>query len=252
MKFGLICAFPPEGDLVLQKMVVEKKVERIKTCFYQGEFNDHQVVFVIGGIGKVSSALCTQVLIDQFDVDVVVFFGIAGGINPELLVGDTIIGVQVYYHDVDQAGQGSITDTITGFFRNRFTADPQLIGFLRSELAERNYPLPGALEKMRQGRGLQVIFGDILTGDQVISSKTKGSELRERFAGDCVEMEGAAVAQTCALNEKPFIILRTLSDLADEAALETFEAALESVVLVNYQILLDVLDLIEEYQPHKM
>lgn len=248
MRFGLICAFDAESDHILQEMIIKNKVKRIKTCFYQGEFHDHQVIFVIGGIGKVSSALCTQVLIDQFDVDIVVFAGIAGGINPDLTVGDTIIGVEVFYHDVDLAGQGIITETITSIFRNRFQADRQLIGFLKSELANRSYPLPPGLEKIRHGKSLQITFGDILTGDQMITSKSKVIELREKYAGDCVEMEGAAVAQTCTLNEKPFVILRTLSDLADEDAYETAEAAMESVVMINYQILLDVLDLIEKYQ----
>ncbi len=241
MKIGLICAIQEESEHILQEMVITEKVIRLKTTFYQGQYMGQDIVFVIGGIGKVSSALCTQVLIDQFAVEIVIFSGIAGALHSELMVGDTVIGIEAFYHDVDLAGEGIKTNTITSIFRNRFRTDPDLIAMLQKTLVSKRSPLPSVLEKRRQGKDLTITFGRILTGDQVITSRTKVQELCDQFQGDCVEMEGAAVAQTCVLNEVPFLIIRTISDLADEDAMQTAMESMDSVVKINYHILQDVL-----------
>ncbi len=244
MKIGLICAIEEESQHILREMEIEKEVEKIKTRFYCGKFMGQDIVFVVAGIGKVSAALCTQIMIDHFNVDLMLFSGIAGGLNPELTIGDTIIGTEVLYHDVDRAGDGINLNTFYSIFRNRFKTDSSLIEQLKKGLETVEFPISPSLSSLRQGKDLKVVFGRILTGDQVITSKVKARRLWKELAGDCVEMEGAAVAQTCFLNDCPFLIIRTISDLADEDAMLIIKDSIEAVNELNYMILLEVMRLL--------
>ncbi|MCK4258260.1 MAG: 5'-methylthioadenosine/adenosylhomocysteine nucleosidase [Halanaerobiales bacterium] len=244
MKIGLICAIEEESLHILREMEIIEKDERLKTSFYKGKFLGKDIVFVVAGMGKVSVALCTQILIGEFDVDLVLFSGIAGGLNPNLTIGDTIIGTEVLFHDVNRAGEGINMNDFYSVFRNRFKADQNIIKKLQDDLIRDNLPIPFALQSLRQGKEMQIIFGRILTGDQVITSRVKSRQLWRKFAGDCVEMEGAAVAQTCFLNDRLFLIIRTISDLADEDAMIIIKDSIESVNEVNYQILQEVIRLL--------
>ena len=123
MKIGLICAFEGEGKHVLDNMEIRSEEEALKNSFYTGRFMEHEVVFVTGGIGKVSAALATQVLIDRFEVDLIIFAGVAGGLNSELNIGDTVIATETFYHDVDEAGEGIEEGTSETIFRERFKTD---------------------------------------------------------------------------------------------------------------------------------
>ncbi|AZR72126.1 hypothetical protein BBF96_01185 [Anoxybacter fermentans] len=245
VKIGIICAFKEEAQHILQEMEIEEEVERLKTRFYKGKFMGREVVFVISGIGKVSSALCTHILIDQFGVELVIFAGIAGGLNPDLIIGDTVIATETFYHDIDWEGQGIEKNTVYSVFRTIFKTDSILIKKLKKGLSDKKLSLPSILKSLRQGKELTITFGRILTGDQVIASKKKVQQLFDKLAGDCVDMESAAVAQTCFLNDIPFLIIRTISDLADEGAMQIIKEILKPVLEVNYQILKEVLFLID-------
>lgn len=236
MKIGFICAIAEESKHILKDMEIHNVVERIKNQFYEGTFMNTDLVLVVSGMGKVSSALCTQILIDQFDVDLILFSGIAGGVNSELEIGDTVIATETLYHDVDRYGDGIDTNTPHSFFRNRFRPSVQLIQLLQEGFEEVSIAMSPVLHSLREKGQLKIVFGRVLTGDQVITSKAKVQYLRDTFAGDCVEMEGAAVAQTCTLNAKPFVIIRTISDLADELAMEIVHKSMESVVHINFEI----------------
>lgn len=237
MKIGFICAISEESTHILNQMELHTVRERIKTRFYEGRFLNTDFVLVISGMGKVSAALCTQILIDDFDVDLILFSGIAGRVNPELEIGDTVIGTEILYHDVDRYRDHIDTGTPESFFRNRFRTDDQLIRRLRCGLENEIPAMPPVLRSLRRNDRLKVVFGRILTGDQVITSQARVQYLHETLAGDCVEMEGAAIAHTCALHDQPCVIIRTISDLADELALEVIEKSLDSVVQINFKIL---------------
>lgn len=244
MKIGIICAFGEEGQNILQAMDITNVVQRVKTYFYEGKFHGHNVVMVICGMGKVSSALCTQVLIDTFKVDIVIFPGIAGCVNPELKIGDTVIAAETLYHDVNRNEEGVEEDTPYSFFRKRFQTDQELLMKLKAHFAEKSYPVPAVLKKLRgqeESDQVKIVFGRVLTGDQFITTRAKVEALHTQYQGDCVEMEGAAVAQTCALNEKPFLVIRSLSDLADEDANTVIPQSMAAVLGLNYQILLETI-----------
>ena len=246
MKIGIICAFGDEGRLILQDMESMKVTKWLKMPFYDGRLDGRDVVMVISGVGKVSSALCTQILIDKYQVDVVIFAGIAGGVNRELEIGDTVIATDTMYHDVDRFEEGIDESSPYSIFRRCFSVEGELLVKVKTGINQKSYPVPSALQNLRtRGKSeLQVIFGRVLTGDQVITSKERVEQLRTVLQGDCVEMEGAAVGQTCVMNDVPFMLIRTLSDLADEDALAIYDQSSESVLDINYQILKDVINLI--------
>lgn len=244
MKIGFICAIPDEARHILQEMQIEREVVALKNHFYEGKFMERDLVMVVSGMGKVSSALCTQYLIDHFQVDLILFSGIAGGLKSDLHIGDTVIGTEFLYHDVDRQGEEIDENVPHALLRNRFKADVRLIDLIKAGLQDLKLPFPEVLAQLRHGKELTISFGRILTGDQVITSKAKVAELYEQYQGACVEMEGASIAQACFMNDKPFLIIRTISDLADEEAMKVVKQTMKSVVQINYQILRAVIDLI--------
>lgn len=244
MKIGLICAIPNEARHIVREMQIELEVMALKTCFYVGKFRGRNLVMVVSGMGKVSSALCTQYLIDHFQVDLIIFSGIAGGLHSELDIGDTVIGTELLYHDVDRSGDEIDENIPHALLRRRFTTDPRLIDQIEIGLQNMKLSLPRELGQLRHGKELIITFGRILTGDHVITSKEKVAELNSQYQGACVEMEGTSIAQACFMNDKPFLVIRTISDLADEEAMKVVKQMMKSVVQINYKILCTVIDLV--------
>ncbi len=182
-------------------------------------------MLVKSGIGKVNASISTTLLISQFNVDKVLFTGIAGGVNPEINLGDIVISTDLIQHDFDTTRSGGQHGEIPRMDTSVFRADDTLVELAR-EVAYREF-----------GRE-RVWLGRILSGDQLIGSSHKVKWLRDTFNGECTEMEGAAVARVCHLLGVPFLILRSISDKADEnlvrdAVFFTQVAADNSKVLVE-------------------
>ncbi|MBH8597122.1 5'-methylthioadenosine/adenosylhomocysteine nucleosidase [Thermoactinomyces sp. CICC 10523] len=203
-RVGLIGAMDEEIALLLEKMdqAVTQKV--YQTTYYTGTLNGTPVVVSKSGVGKVNGAICTQVLIERFHVESIIFTGVAGALHPDLDIGDLVISTECQQHDLDASALGFPKGTIPFQETSVFPADPKLI-----EWAAR------AGEKLE---GVQVRLGKVLSGDQFISDSGKVTELREQLGGDCVEMEGAAVAHVCHLSGTPFVVIRSMSDRADHSA----------------------------------
>jgi len=175
-----------------------------KIVFYEGVLERKRVVIVKSGLGKVFAAVVCQKLIDLFKPSKIIFTGVAGGINSRLNIADVIISKDCMYHDLDCTAMGIKRGQIPFTKFRFFKADPKL----------RKLALKTRIEKHK------IISGRILTGDQFLT-KTKiktHSYLKKELKGDCVEMEGAAVAHVCTINKIPFLIVRTLSDKADSSA----------------------------------
>jgi adenosylhomocysteine nucleosidase len=153
------------------------------------------------GIGKVNAALCAQILADVFGVSRVVNTGIAGAISPKLRPGDIVLSTDAVYHDFDVTGFGYPPTTIPDC-ESVFRADEGLIA-----LAER------AATKL----GAAVYRGRIATGDVFVASRETKRRIAELCDPLCVEMEGAAVAHVCRANGVPFVIIRCISDMADDS-----------------------------------
>lgn len=171
--------------------------------FVTGTIGSHEVVGVQGGIGKVNAALCAQKMIDTYPVDAIINVGVAGALNGDLHVGDMVLSRDALQHDFDTCYFGDAPGHITGFDTVEFKAEEDLL-----KCAE------AAAGKL----GYRYLTGRVVSGDQFICDAEKKAYLISQFQGDCCEMEGAAIAQVCTVNQVPFLILRAISDGADDGA----------------------------------
>lgn len=202
---GIIGAMQEEVEQIIAVMNVDKKLEKAGMVFNAGKLSGVDVVIVVSGIGKVNAGICTQILVDEFNVSAVINTGIAGSLNAVIDIGDIVISRDVLHHDVDATNFGYELGQIPRMDTLAFKADEELI-----KIAE------NACEKAGLDIGTHV--GRVVSGDQFISDKGVKENIVKNFAGDCTEMEGAAIAQTAYLNSVPFVILRAISDKADDSA----------------------------------
>lgn len=211
---GIIGAMDEEVAQIVEVMEISETYEKASMVFKKGTLNGKDVVIVRSGIGKVNAAVCTQILVDKFDVDYVINTGIAGSLRAEINIADVVLSDDVLHHDMDAVGFGYPLGQIPRMDVLSFQADKRLI-----ELGK------AACKKAAPNVGVHV--GRIVSGDQFISDKAVKDRLIKNFDGFCTEMEGAAIAQTAYLNNVPFLILRAISDKADDSATmdyPTFEA----------------------------
>lgn len=201
---GIIGAMDEEIEHFKENMenVEETAIAGIE--YYLGIFRGKRVALCKSGVGKVRAAVCAQILIDHFRVSKVIFTGVAGALDPALEIGDVVISDQCQYHDMDATSLGFRRGEIPFSERSAFLADRELIQV--------------ALEASQSIQNGKTIVGKIVSGDQFIADRSAVKDLRETFQAACVEMEGAAVAHVCDMNETPFVIVRSMSDKADGTA----------------------------------
>lgn len=194
-----------EEEIISLKNEVENfSVENIAGIdFFIGNLFGKKIVLTKCGIGKVNAALCTTILINKFNVSKIVFIGVAGAVNKELKVGDIVISQDLIEHDFDTTIFGEEFGQIPRMKEWRFRADKNLID-LASCVCNKN--------------NLNFVIGRILSGDQFVNSSEKVEWFRKQFAGDAVEMEGAALAHVCCLFNIPFVVIRSISDNADNSS----------------------------------
>ncbi len=204
-KIGIIGAMEEEVMALKDKLKVSDIRSIASLEFYAGKLSNREVVLVRGGIGKVNAAVCTQILIDCFHVDAIINTGVAGALSDELEIGDIVISRDALQHDFDATGFGYEKGTIPRMAESCFKADKGLI-----HIAEKASQVLSVKTNIFTKR--------IVSGDQFISDKEKKKVLIGEFDGFCTEMEGAAVAQACYLNKIPFVIIRSISDKADDSA----------------------------------
>jgi adenosylhomocysteine nucleosidase len=203
-KIGIIGAMDEEIELLLKRLTSVETMDRAGIQYYEGFFLEKRVVLCKSGVGKVNAAVCTQILIDRFGVDAIIFTGVAGALHPSLDIGDVVISTECMQHDMDVSALGFDRGTIPFAEKSIFQADPQLLQFAYE-----------ASEQLFAGRTMK---GRILSGDQFIANRETVQQLYEQMGGACTEMEGAAVAQVCSMNSVPFIVIRSMSDRADGSA----------------------------------
>jgi adenosylhomocysteine nucleosidase len=231
LKIGIIGAMDIEIELLKEDLELKNTLNKASMEFYEGKLVGKEVVLVRSGIGKVNAAVCTQILIDDFDVDEVIFTGVAGAVDPTLDVGDIVISNEVAQHDIDVTGFGREYGEIPGLDRVFFEAEKRLVDLAKE-----------AGEKVTADEDIKVLIGRILSGDQFIADRDKVTWLEETFAGHCTEMEGAAVGQVCFLNSKPFVIIRSMSDKADGEASISFDEFVKIAADNSYKIVIEMLN----------
>ncbi len=204
-KIGIIGAMEVEVSSLKSAMKVSRMLKKAQMEFLEGELEGCQAVIVRSGIGKVNAAVCTQILVDEFGVDGVINTGIAGSLKAEINIGDIVLSTDVLHHDMDATGFGYPLGQIPQMDAFSFQADEQMRK-LAKEVCEEVNP------------EIRVFEGRVVSGDQFISSREVKDKIKENFDGCCTEMEGAAIAQTAYLNQIPFVIIRAISDKADDSA----------------------------------
>lgn len=196
MIYGIMGAMPDEVEqlcALLSDVTVE---DYAGVSYHKGQLGDKQLVVCCAGMGKANAAATTQVLITKYNAERIIFSGIAGNMSREIGIGDVVIGSEVVYHDAEDdmiAQSAPFTSTYYG--------DPQLID--------------AAMEAC-QAADVTYLVGRIATGDRFVGDTDTKNAIAAMVEPDCVEMEGAAVSQIAAKNGVPCVILRAMSDNADE------------------------------------
>lgn len=194
-----------ELALLLAQVENQNKQTYADSDFITGIYFGQEVVVCKSGIGKVNAAINTQILIDRFEVEEIIFTGVAGAAEPSLNIGDIVISSSCQQHDMDVTALGHAVGITPDQEVSDFPADAGLI-----KLAEQSC--------LSLGQDCHYIIGKVLSGDQFIADKGIVNKLHETFDGACVEMEGAAVAQVCHRNKIPYVVIRAMSDKADGSA----------------------------------
>lgn len=205
MVVGIIGAMEEEVALLKEAMDVKETVKYVSMEFCKGILCGKYVVVVKSGIGKVNAAVCTQMLIDQFHVDYVINTGIAGSLDAQIDIGDMVISTDLVEHDMDASIFGDPVGQIPRMDTFSFPADAKLV--------------EKALQANREANpDIKTFTGRIVSGDQFVSSAEVKEKLVNLFQAKCTEMEGAAIAHAAYLNKVPCVIIRAISDKADNSA----------------------------------
>ena len=218
---AILGAFSDEIKMLEDSLTEARIVETGGIHFIQGKLRGKEVVIAFTGIGKVNASMTTTLVIDHFKPSKVIFTGIAGGLNPELKPTDILVAEKCVQHDLNYVYDDSlvsypvsspITDKVNPLF---YTSDSLMLGIVKEKFPGIKLASYTIGDDMYQPK---IMTGIIATGDGFIASGIKKEELISRFGADAVEMEGAAVAQVCYQQNVPFILIRSISDSADENA----------------------------------
>lgn len=218
---GIIGAMEEEVIKLKASMQEVKVSLKASMEFNQGILHGKELVIVRSGIGKVNAAICAQILVDDFNVDVIINTGIAGSLNNEINIGDIVLSTDALQHDMDAVAFGYSLGVIPRMETSIFTAETALVELAR-KICEQVNP------------DINTHLGRVVSGDQFIADHRIKDKLISNFNPLCTEMEGAAIAHAAYLNKIPFLIVRAISDKADHSAqmdYPTFEAkAIEHTV----------------------
>lgn len=212
MRIGIIGAMEEEVK-ILRDAMTNKKVETIANSeFISGTLNGKEVILLRSGIGKVNAAMTTSILIQTYQPDYIINTGSAGGLNPELQVGDVVISTEVRHHDVDVTA-----------FGYEYGQVPQLPPAFKA-----NQKLAEIAWKSSQELNVQTVKGLIATGDSFMNDPVRVEAIKDKFNDlQAVEMEAAAIAQVAYQFGVPFVIIRSLSDIAGKESDISFEQYLD-------------------------
>ncbi|WP_050615853.1 5'-methylthioadenosine/S-adenosylhomocysteine nucleosidase [Bacillus testis] len=227
MRIAIIGAMEEEVT-ILRGQMENAQQDHIAGCeFTVGTLEGTEVILLKSGIGKVNAAMSTAILLERYNPDAVINTGSAGGFSPALKVGDVVISSEVVHHDVDA--------TIFGYAYGQvpqmpatYMADQQLI--LIAEKAAK------AIE------GINVVKGLIATGDSFMNDPERVEFVRGKFEDlQAAEMEAAAIAQVSYQFNKPFVVIRALSDIAGKESNISFDQFLETAAVNSSQLVLSML-----------
>ena len=230
MRIGILCAIPEE---LRHFSPSSPPVARLGgRDYFQGKHGSHELTLVESGIGKVNSAVASTMLIQHFSCELLIFSGVAGGLDPSLQIGDLVIAEELWQHDY-----GIIIDQELVAHR---------AGTLPIGLPKENPPfrLDEKLKVKIQQAYPDAYFGRILSGDTFLNCKETRQQLFEKFQAQAIEMEGAAIAQVSEQFGIRCIIVRSLSDLSGEESMEDFPTFLKDAAARSYKVVNAILRLL--------
>lgn len=225
MKWGILGALDAEVDLIRREMTVSHETPLFGTTYYEGTVHGQEIVLVCCGVGKVNAAICAAAAVERFGADCIVNVGIAGAMGHGLNILDVVISREVGFHDQDTV--------MLKYYPQRafFAADESLISLCERACAA----IPEMTNRYRVGR---IVSGDVFVNDAAVKQS-----IRDRYTPDCVEMEGAAIGHAAFMYEKPYLVIRTMSDAADDNADETYDDFIGEAAHTSASIILKMLDL---------
>nr|WP_317283241.1 5'-methylthioadenosine/adenosylhomocysteine nucleosidase [uncultured Sellimonas sp.] len=208
---GIIGAMEEEVAELKKSMEIEEVHEIASLSFCRGKLAGKETVVVRSGIGKVNAAICAQILADRFHADILINTGIAGSLDAQIDIGDMVISTDAVEHDMDASVFGDPVGQVPRMDTFSFPADERL-----AELAKK------VNEKINPD--IHTWTGRVVSGDQFVSSAEKKDRLVQLFGAKCTEMEGAAIAHAAYLNKISCVIIRAISDKADNSATMDYPA----------------------------
>ena len=221
---GIIGAMEEEISNLKSHMQVEEVQTIAGMSFFKGAVKGTKLVLVRSGIGKVNAGICTQILASVYGVDTVINTGIAGSLNADIDIGDIVVSTSLVQYDVDARNFGYKLGEIPRMNIVEFPADKYLIDKTQSVFDS-------------LGLGIKLYKGMVATGDKFVSEDSLKAEIISNFHAYCVEMEGAAIAQAAMLNNMACVVIRAISDKADNSAdvdYRSFEAkAIENMSKIS-------------------
>lgn len=205
-----------EIDTLVQSMEIIERKHIAGNEFVIGKIAEKKVVVVYSGIGKVQAALCATILLEHFSVSSIIFSGVAGGVYSKATVGSVVLGDRLCYHDMDCTGFGYKRGVIPRSKTSIFYSDKNLLKLAKMHLDSSLVPYN---------------VGMIVSGDQFICNKEQALALEKEFQAYAVEMEGAAVAHVATLYECPFLVIRMISDNANESAKVDYKLFIQKAII---------------------
>jgi len=202
---AIVGAMDQEVDELKGMMQNVEVTKKAGLEFFQGELEGKAAVVVKCGVGKVNAAICTEALIETYHPTVVINTGVAGGLDADINIGDIVLSTDAVEHDMDVRALGYERGVIPDQEVSVFQAD-ETLRMKAYEVCK------------RVNLDIQVLMGRVVSGDQFISGREKKEDLIETFGAACAEMEGAAIAHTAVQNNVPFLVIRSISDKADDSA----------------------------------
>ncbi len=219
---GIIGAMRAEVAAVKEKMT-DTESERFGSVEYvRGRLYGKDIVVAECGIGKVFAAICTQTMILKYNPDIIINTGVAGTLTHALTIGDIAIAKSLVQHDMDTSPLGDPVGLVSGINRVYFEADERAVALI-SEITEK--------------MGVGSLVGTVASGDQFINDREKKQRIVENFGAIACEMEGAAIAQVCYVNETPFAVVRAISDDAGGEKKTEYTVFLEDAASKSIAIL---------------
>ena len=212
--FGIIAAMQEEMQEIEKIMQYKENIKLYNLNIIKAKINEYNIVLVEAGVGKVNAGRVTQILIDNFKIDAIINVGSAGSATDELNIGDIVIGKKLVQHDFDITAFGHQKGYISNVGQF-IESDDKLVLKMKQ-----------TIEKIEKDE-FKIKIGTIASGDIFCTESKMREKIRNKFNADAIEMEGAAIAQVCKLDEIPFIVIRSISDKPNGKNEITFEQFLE-------------------------